>query len=140
MKREKSNGGKDKEKQFTTSSKVKMDHLASKRRSGIQLTAWLKREPSHMEIKRLDVDEATIRESNGRPLNYPLKMSSPRGKNRSSTFRTNTATNKSRERITVPGFVDVPGSIYELINQKRRMAVHLDEVDWYISRDDSAHT
>jgi hypothetical protein len=90
-----------------------MDHLDSKRRSaGIQLTAWLKREPSHMEIKRLDVDEATIRESNGRPLNYSLKMSSPRGKNRSATFRANTTsdestTNKSRERITVPGFVDV---------------------------------
>lgn len=94
-----------------------MDHLDSKRRSaGIQLTAWLKREPSHMEIKRLDVDEATIRESNGRPLNYSLKMSRPRGKNRSATFRANTTTNKSREIITVPGFVDVPGSIYELLN------------------------
>jgi hypothetical protein len=139
MKREKSNGGKDKEKQFNFLL-VKMDHLASKRRSaGIQLTG-LKREPSHMEIKRLDVDEATIRESNGRSLNYSLKMSRPRGKNRSSTFRANTTTNKSRERITVPGFVDVPGSIYELLNQKRRMAAYLDEVDCYISRDDSAHT
>ncbi len=72
-------------------------------------------------------------------------MSTPRGNNKSSTFTANNVTNKSKEknkqtnkRIAVPGFVDVPGSIYELINQKR-MAVYLDEVDWHISRDDPAH-